>query len=242
MFVQKFKYCNEYYNSPLDADFSVKSVSNSKPIYDKYDNQKQSMSYLGYKVNTLSFLNVPVFSVVSPICQHDKNYGFPILNKTKELLNLTGFDLLADPVCDSSDLYNFVHLETDSTVFISLRSFSKKPLVIDCGKSLSLHSSYLKSKRNIFRDEYVCDDPSNCPLNKHNCYAYRNFSKDDFCSFLNRDTSSFKKVYKKRTLFESIFSKLADMTNSYSLRCKNAVEVECNLSNRYLIALSLFGS
>jgi len=27
-------------NSPLDADFVVKSVSNSKPIYDKYDNQK----------------------------------------------------------------------------------------------------------------------------------------------------------------------------------------------------------
>ncbi len=51
-------------NSPLDADFVVKSVSNSKPIYDKYDKQKQSMSYFSYKVHTLSILNVPVFSVV----------------------------------------------------------------------------------------------------------------------------------------------------------------------------------
>jgi len=53
---------------------------------------------------------------------------------------------------------------------------------------------------------------------------------------LNRDSYSFKKVHNKRTLIESIFSKLADMTNSTSLRFINAVEVECNLSNLYLIA------
>jgi len=37
------------------------------------------MSYLGYKVHTLSFLNVLVFGAVSPICQHDKNYAFLFL-------------------------------------------------------------------------------------------------------------------------------------------------------------------
>ncbi|MFA6997456.1 MAG: transposase, partial [Defluviitoga sp.] len=146
-------------------------------------------------------------------------------------MNLTGFNFLADAAYDSSDLYDFVHLESESTAFIPLRASSKKPLVGDCGKPLSLHSHYRETKRNILRNKYVCDDPSNCPLNKYNCYAYRNFSKDDFRSFLNRDASSFKKVYKKRTLIESIFSKLADMTNSTSLRCKNSVEVECNLSN-----------
>jgi len=31
-------------------------------------------------------------------------------------------------------------------------------------------------------------------------------------------------------------AKFADMTNSTSLRCKNSLEVECNLSNLYLIA------
>ena len=232
----KFKYCNEYYNSPLDADFGVKPVSNSKPVYDKHGNQKQSISYLGYKVHTLSFLNVPVFSVVSPASHHDKNYAFPLLNKAKDLLSLTGFNFLADAAYDSSDLYDFVHLESKSTAFIPLRTSSKKPLVGDCGKPLSLHSHYRETKRNILRNKYVCDNPSYCPLNKYNCYAYRNFSKDDFRSFLNRDSSSFKKVYKKRTLIESIFSKLADMTNSTSLRCKNSVEVECNLSNLYLIA------
>jgi len=46
---------------------------------------------------------------------------------------------------------------------------------------------------------------------------------------LNIDSSSFKEVYKKRTSVESIFSKLADMTNSTSLRFINAVEAECNL-------------
>ncbi len=44
------------------------------------------------------------------------------------------------------------------------------------------------------------------------------------------------KGLQKRTLIKPIFSKLADMTNSTSLRCKNSVEVECNLSNLYLIA------
>ncbi len=84
------------------------------------------MSYLGYKVHTLSFLNVPVFSVVSPICQHDKNYAFPLLNKAKELLNLTGFNLSADAAYDSSDLYDFVHLESEFTVFIPFRTSSKR--------------------------------------------------------------------------------------------------------------------
>jgi len=96
-----FKYCNEYYNSPLDADFGVKPLSNSKPVYDKHGNQKQSISYLGYKVHTLSFLNVPLFSVVSPASHHDKNFVFPLLNKAKELLNLTGFNLSDDPAYDS---------------------------------------------------------------------------------------------------------------------------------------------
>ena len=130
------------------------------------------MSYLDYKVHTLSFLNVLVFSVVSPICHHNKNYAFPLLNKAKELLNLTGFNLSADAAYDSSNLYDFVHLQSESTDFISHRTSSKKALVDDCGNPLSLHSHYFESKRNIFRDKYVCDDPSNCPLNKHNCYAY----------------------------------------------------------------------
>ena len=151
-------------------------------------------------------------------------------------MNLHGFNLLADAAYDSHNVYDFVHLESESTAFIPLRTSSKKPLVGDCGKPLSLHSHYFESKRNIFRDKYVCDDTSNCPLNKHNCYAYKNFPKDDFRSFLNRDSSSFKKFHNKRTLIESIFSKLADMTNSTSLRFINAVEVECNLSNLYLIA------
>ncbi len=88
------------------------------------------MSYLGYKVHTLSFLNVPAFSVVSPICHHDKDYVFPLLNKGINLLNLHGFNLLADTAYDSSDLYDFVHLESESTSFIPLRASYKKPLVL----------------------------------------------------------------------------------------------------------------
>jgi len=232
----KFMNQKEYYSRPIQANFGVKPVSNSKPVYDKNGNQKQSISYFGFKAHTLSFFNVPIFTFVSPASHHDKNYAFPLLHKTIDLLNFHGFNLLADAAYDSHDVYDFVHLETDSTAFIPLRISSKKPLVGDCGNPLSLHSHYFESKRNIFRDKYVCDNPSNCPLNKHNCYAYKNFSKDDFRSSLNRDSSSFKKVYNKRTLIESIFSKLADMTNSTSLRFINAVEVECNLSNLYLIA------
>jgi len=85
------------------------------------------MSYLSYKVHTLSILNVPVFSVVSPICHHNKNYAFPLLNKAKELLNLTGFNLLAEAAYDSSDIYDFVHLESESTAFIPLRTSFKRP-------------------------------------------------------------------------------------------------------------------
>ncbi|MBL5981076.1 hypothetical protein NAAC61_02715 [Petrotoga sp. 8T1HF07.NaAc.6.1] len=57
----KFKDYKEYYRSPLEANFGVKPVSNSKPIYDKYGNPKNAMSYLGYKAHTITFLNVPQF-------------------------------------------------------------------------------------------------------------------------------------------------------------------------------------
>jgi len=88
-----------------------------------------------------------------------ENNVFPLLNKGINLLNLTGFNLLADAAYDSSDLYDFIHLESESTAFIPLRISSKKPLVGDCGSSFSLHSHYRKTKRNILRDKYVCDDP-----------------------------------------------------------------------------------
>ena len=58
---------------------------------------------------------------------HNKNNAFPLLNKAKELLNLTGFNLLADAAYDSSDLYDFVHLQSESTDFISHRTSSKRP-------------------------------------------------------------------------------------------------------------------
>ncbi|MGY4688165.1 hypothetical protein, partial [Petrotoga sp. DB-2] len=72
----KFKDYKEYYRSPLEANFGVKPVSNSKPIYDKYGNPKNAMSYLGYKAHTITFLNVPIFTVVSPASANDKNYAF----------------------------------------------------------------------------------------------------------------------------------------------------------------------
>ncbi|WP_041534093.1 hypothetical protein [Petrotoga mobilis] len=89
-------------------------------------------------------------------------------------------DIIASTVKRGIDMGVFDpnNLCSESTAFIPLRTSSKKPLVGDCGKPLSLHSHYRETKRNILRNKYVCDNPSNCPLNKYNCYAYRNFSKD----------------------------------------------------------------
>ncbi|HOK17102.1 MAG TPA: hypothetical protein PLK41_08800 [Defluviitoga tunisiensis] len=67
-----------------------------------------------------------MFSVVSPANHHDNDYAFLLLNKGIDLLNLHGFNLLADTAYDSSDLYDFVHLENDSTAFIPRRTSSKK--------------------------------------------------------------------------------------------------------------------
>ena len=72
----KFMNQKEYYSRPIQANFGVKPVSNSKPVYDKNGNQKQSISYFGFKAHTLSFFNVPIFTFVSPASHHDKNYAF----------------------------------------------------------------------------------------------------------------------------------------------------------------------
>ncbi len=126
-----------YYSHPIQANFGGKPVSNSKPVYDKHGNQKQSISFFGFKAHTLSFFNVPVFTFVSPASNHDKNYAFHLLHKTIDLLNLHGFNLLADA---AYDVYDFVHLETDSIAFIPLRISSKKPFLF-----LSYCFSFLSS-------------------------------------------------------------------------------------------------
>ncbi|TDX17502.1 MULTISPECIES: transposase [Petrotoga] len=184
-------------------------------------------------------INVPIFTVVSPASAYDKNYAFVLLEKVVKCLDLSGFNFLADAAYDSSDLYDYVHLKTGSIAFILLHSSSKKGLVGECGKKLVKHSHYLESKRNIYRTKFVCDDPSNCPLGKPNCYSYRNYSKYDFRRFLNRDSSFFKEIYKKRTLIESIFSRLESNNGTTSLKYTNAVQLECNLSNLFLIASAL---
>lgn len=235
----KFKDYKEYYRSPLEANFGVKPVSNSKPIYDKYGNPKNAMSYLGYKAHTITFLNVPIFTVVSPASANDKNYAFILLEKVVKYLDLSGFNFLADAAYDSSDLYDYVHLIAGSIAFIPLRNSSKKRLVGECGKKLIKHSHYLESKRNIYRTKFVCDDPSNCPLGRSNCYSYRNYSKYDFRHFLNRESPFFKEIYKKRTLIESIFSRLESNNGTTSLKYTNAMQLECNLSNLFLIASAL---
>jgi len=56
-----------YYSHPIQANFGVKPVSNSKPVYDKHGNQKQSISYFGFKAHTLSFFNVSIFTFVFPL-------------------------------------------------------------------------------------------------------------------------------------------------------------------------------
>ena len=72
----KFMNQKEYYSRPIQANFGVKPVSNSKPVYDKHGNQKQSISFFGFKAHTLSLFNVPIFTFVSPASHHDKNYAF----------------------------------------------------------------------------------------------------------------------------------------------------------------------
>ncbi len=66
--------------------------------------------------------------------------------------------------------YDFIHKQLGSTAFIPLRSSSVKPVKVKCGKDLSFHSKYFDKSRNHFRTKYVCSNPSDCPLNRSNCY------------------------------------------------------------------------
>ncbi|PNR99574.1 hypothetical protein X928_07030 [Petrotoga miotherma DSM 10691] len=65
-------------------------------------------------------INVPIFTVVSPACAHDKNYALVLLEKVVKYLDLSGFNFLADAAYDSSDLYDYVHLKAGSIAFIPL--------------------------------------------------------------------------------------------------------------------------
>ena len=88
----KFKDYKEYYTHPIQANFGVKPVSNSKPVYDKFGNQKQAVSYFGFKAHTVSFFNLTIFTVVSPASHRDKNYAFLFLF-ILITLNLKGISL-----------------------------------------------------------------------------------------------------------------------------------------------------
>jgi len=230
---------SSYYSNQIEADFGVKPISNDKPVYDKNGNPKKVLSFLGFKAHTVSFFNVPIFTVVSKASKMDIDSLIPLLQMTVSHLEFTNFSLLADKGYDSIKNYDFIHKQLNSTAFIPLRKSSFKPLKGKCGKVLSFHSKYFDKYRNHFRCKYICSDPSNCPLHRSNCYRYFDFSKDNFRMFLDRNSSKFKNTYKKRTLIESIFSSLSRLSNSTSLRFINSVNLDCNLANLFLISSAL---
>jgi hypothetical protein len=80
------------------------------------------MSYLDYKAHTISFLNIPIFTIASSASAHDKNYVFTLLEKVVKYLDLSGFNFLAALAYDSREIYDYIHFETISIAFIPLNS------------------------------------------------------------------------------------------------------------------------
>ena len=89
-----------------------------------------------------------------------ENNVFPLLNKGINLLNLTGFNLLADAAYDSSDLYDFIHLESESTAFIPLRTSSKKSNLYLIASAFLAHSmgrnDLLAPPKTLMHETAVC--------------------------------------------------------------------------------------
>lgn len=227
---------NKYYTKPIEADFGVKTASNDKPVYDKNGKPKKAISYLGYKVNSVSFLNVPIFSIVTPASPNDLNYFIPLIQKVLGFLEIDSFNVLADKGYDVIRFYDYVHEQVGGKAYIPLKNSFNNQFVGDCGKKLSFHSHYFDKKRQHFRFKYKCDNNSNCFGAKKCCYRYKDHSESNFRELLSRKSVDFKKRYKKRTLIESIFSKLESIFKSTSLRFVNSVQLDANLSNLYLIA------
>ncbi|KLO22524.1 hypothetical protein X274_07925 [Marinitoga sp. 1155] len=222
---KSFKLCNnankfkDYY-SLLDADYGVKPISNDNvKFYDNNDNPKKVMFYVGYKAHVISFLNIPIFTIVTPASTSDSSIFNLLLKLVMGCLEFTGSKVLADKGYDSSRIYDFVHLVFDGSAFIPLRSNSVQYMPKgDCGVDLELHSQYFEKNRGIYRSKFVCpfvkeDKPDSC--SKLNCYRYQNYSKNNFRMLFFRNSAFFKESYSKRPLIESLFFKVRIYFISY---------------------------
>lgn len=219
--------------SKCPSDDSIK-------FYDKHGNPKKVFFYLGYKGHTISFLNIPIFTIVTPASVSDKTVFNNLLKLVMGYLEFTGSKVLADKGYDSSKIYDFVHLVFDGSAFIPLRSNSSQDHPKgDCGIDLKVHSHYHESQRDIYRVKFTCplskeDRPDSC--SKNNCYRYKNFSNDNFRHFFLRDSDFFKKIYSKRILIESLFARLESILSHTKLRFVNSVSLDANLINLFFIA------
>ncbi|KAF2955288.1 MULTISPECIES: transposase [Marinitoga] len=68
-----------YYSTPLDADFGVKPINDNIRFYDKHGNPKNIFFYVGYKGHTISFFNIPIFTIVTPASIDDKSVSLNLL-------------------------------------------------------------------------------------------------------------------------------------------------------------------
>jgi len=101
-------------------------------VYSDYFNKHSEFKFVFDLINQIDWPTVPKFNnpymsvgLVISVTLYLRLCSFKRL-KGNTFLNPDKFNFLADAAYDSSDIYDFVHLKSKSTKFISLKTSSKK--------------------------------------------------------------------------------------------------------------------
>jgi len=122
-----------------------------------YFNKHSEFKYLLDLINQIDWSVIPEFD--NPRIGRT-GYSRHSLLKALFVQKVKGLNFLADAAYDSSDLYDFVHLESESTAFIPLRTSSKKSNLYLIASAFLAHSmgrnDLLAPPKTLMHETAVC--------------------------------------------------------------------------------------
>lgn len=233
----------------------------------KTDGTKTFEFFWGYRTHVITSIEgIPLVETTLPNNRTDATVAKTLINRLKRLYKFKrGALFIADSAYDERDIYDFIidHLKCKAFIPINPRNTQEHKILgphgsplCDAGLEMIFNGAWRDGNRDRVKfrcpittqRKHTVKTPETCPVQHHRftqgaaygCTKYLDVT-DDARSRVPRNSTLFKKTYKKRIVVEQYFSRLGEreveQTTHYKLRSvKNQMTI-AHLSQS-LIALA----
>ncbi|MGF6907962.1 transposase [Fusobacterium sp. PH5-44] len=238
---------NDDPNSHDFFKFSVHTASN------EYSSKKNTNYYLGCKEHVLidAKNGIPIANFTSPANIPDLKAIHSLMEKADPYIDFNSHTkyLVADKGYDDSFLYDELYKKYNIMLIAPLKGNKKQKLLVSkvqyCEAGLRMHKcgtvKRINSIRHKFRCPFATSKHNSCPINNPNfsknaktkgCIRWFSVKVDNLRNHLDRDSSFFKKLYRKRILIEQYNARFKALGNKkIYVKSQNAIEISNKISH-----------